>query len=91
MSAAVSLWNEKLAAMKANRDDRFGRTPKDDALEDRLLGEMQAIFETLTPEEQAMVERPLPPRYRTSLIAQDQYGRLIGFEDLDDDGGEGGA
>lgn len=77
----VDKWNAKLAEMKANRDERFGRTPKDNALEERLADEMHAIFLALTPDEQATVERPLPPRVRNSIIAQDEYGRLLGYED----------
>lgn len=80
----IEKWNAKLAVMKANRDERFGRTPKDNALEERLAKEMAIIFEALTEEERQIVERPLPPRFRSSLIAQDEYGRLIGFEDLDE-------
>jgi len=80
----IEQWKGKLAEMKANRDPRFGRTPKDDALEDRLMREMEVLFESMTEQERNSVERPLPPRRRTSLIAQDEYGRLIGYEDLDD-------
>jgi hypothetical protein len=80
----VEKWNAKIAEMKANRDERFGRTPKSKELEEKLMVELEAIYSELTPAEQDSVEKLEPPRYRSSLIAQDQYGRLIGFEDLDD-------
>lgn len=76
-------WKGLLVQLYDNRDERFRRTPKDRAVEERIAGEMEELFLTMTPEEQAAVERPTPPRYQDSIIAQDKYGRLIGFEDLD--------
>lgn len=82
----VAKYNELLAKLYENRDKRFKRTPIDNALEEKFAEEMVGFFSSMTKEEQDSVERPEPPRIRTSLIAQDQYGRLIGFEDLDDPG-----
>lgn len=80
---AVERWDTKLAELEANRN---GRIPKDRATEERLVGEMEAIFAELTDAEKGSVRRPLAPRYiETSmdLIALDGKGRLIGYEDLD--------
>lgn len=83
--SAVERWNEKLAELEANRN---GRIPKDRATEDRIVGEMEAIHAELSDAERRTVRRPQAPRYiETSmdLIALDGQGRLIGYEDLDDD------
>lgn len=80
----VEQWNEKLKALKANRDERFGRTPKDRSIEEGIVAEMEGLFSSMTRAERDSIEKPEPPRYRTSTIAQDQYGRLIGYEDLDE-------
>lgn len=80
----IDKWNELLAKMYENRDERFRRCPKNPELEESLSAEMECLFSEMTKEERDAVERPEPPRYRTSIIAQDEYGRLIGFEDLDD-------
>lgn len=84
MPTRVELYNEKLKELYANRDERFRRTPKSRELEEKIANEMVAIFSLMTKAERESIERPEPPRYQNSLIAQDQYGRLIGFEDLED-------
>lgn len=78
------VYNAKLQELMANRDERFGRCPKDVDLEYRICDQLWDIFQQMTPDEQASVKRPEPPRIKNSLIAQDEYGRLIGYEDLDD-------
>lgn len=75
---AVKRWAVKLAEMKANR---VGRCPRDIDLEDSLCKEMEVIFEEMTPDERVTVERPEPPIIRNSIIAQNEDGSLIGYED----------
>lgn len=80
---AVERWNEKLAELEANRN---GRIPKDREIEERVVGELEVIFADLTDAERASVRRPPSPRYierPIDLIALDDRGRLIGYEDLD--------
>lgn len=84
MPTRIDQYNEKLKELYANRDERFRRTPKSRELEEKIADEMVAIFSLMTKEEREQIERPEPPRYQTSLIAQDHYGRLIGYEDLED-------
>ncbi len=77
------LWDQKLAALKGNRR---GRIPQNEDVEKTLVKEMEAIYLELPEEERETLEKPESPRYiRTSadLIALDDQGRLIGFEDLD--------
>jgi hypothetical protein len=73
-------YDAKLKALLANRR---GRRVVDPNLEARLADEMYEIFIQLTPEEQTQVQRPEPPNGVFSLIAHDDQGRLIGYEDLD--------
>ena len=77
----VAEWNEKLAAMKANIN---GRLVQNDELHKKLEKEMENIFlHKLTPEEQKTVERPRRPLLQSerSLIAHNNKGELIGFDD----------
>lgn len=80
----VERWNEKLKELYANRKGPPGelppRTPKNVELEEKLVAEMEGIFSEMTKEEREKVEFPPPPRIRNSIIAQDEYGRLLGFE-----------
>lgn len=80
----VEQWNAKLKELYANRKGPPGefppRTPKDVAVEEKIVAEMEGIFSEMTKEEREKVEFPPPPRIRNSIIAQDEYGRLYGFE-----------
>ena len=78
----VEKWNEKLAEMKANRMGPHGRVVRHAEVEDKLCAEMEALFSEMTPAERDSVERPLPPTQR-SLIAHNNNGELIGYEDHD--------
>jgi hypothetical protein len=87
----VEQWNAKLKELYENRKGPPGefppRTPKDVAIEERLVAEMEGIFSEMTKEERDNVEFPPAPRIRNSLIAQDEYGRLLGYE-VDQEGNE---
>lgn len=87
----IERWNEKLRELYANRKgppgERPPRTPKDVAVEEKLVAEMEGIFSEMTKEERENIEFPPPPRIRNSLIAQNEYGQLIGFE-VDEEGNE---
>lgn len=76
----VEKWNEKLAAMKANRNGPSGRVVIHAEVEERLCAEMEALFSEMTREERASLEYPEPP-IRRSLIAHNDEGELIGYED----------
>ena len=77
-------WNELLTELKANRNDRV---PKVREVEERIIEEMEGIYHSLTEEAREGLERPEPPRYRDTpmdLIALNDRGQLIGFEDEED-------
>lgn len=78
----VEQWNKALAAMKANRGE--GEIPKSWVTEDKLCIELERLFSEMTVQERLLVERPVPPR-RLSIVAHNQKGQLIGYEDLDEE------
>ena len=66
-------WAAKVAELRANRD---GRTPKDRLKEERIIGELEALFFQVPEDDRSGLERPEAPVYKCV--------RVVGHDDCED-------
>lgn len=79
MTENVRKWNEIIDKMLENRIS--GLEPKDKALEEKYCKELEELHPLLTAAERPRVRKIKPPQ-KASLIAHNNQGELIGFEDI---------